>query len=404
MSTSESSISSSSDEQCEHSDNLELTGKILKKYNIINEIGRGADAIVWMGLNIEDGKYYAIKVNEQSEYKKGMEEVKFLKSLPKNYIEFNHIKDYFIEENYVCIVFELQTGNLDTLLRKSNLEDGLEIGLVKKIMLQLFTALKYMHKTMKIYHADIKTDNILLKGLNNYDLKIINQYNKLDFFETYKNEKKKFWLNKGKSLDTINKIKSEDKLNIRKLVHKNLCNNLIFPDKSEKYIIDKEYTDKCNITLSDFGTICKENEYFNSEFGTRYYRAPEIILMGSTSYGVDIWACGCVLYELLTGRILFDPSKDSKHSRDEYHLQAIGEICGKFPIDFLKKTKYWKNFFNKKGELHNLNVENVDISYLLEKYNVPDNCSITDLLKGMLHININKRFTIDMCLDHPFLK
>lgn len=39
---------------------------------------------------------------------------------------------------------------------------------------------------------------------------------------------------------------------------------------------------------------------------TRWYRAPEILL-GSYRYtkGVDMWAVGCVLAELLTGRALF---------------------------------------------------------------------------------------------------
>jgi hypothetical protein len=139
-SESESYVSTSSDECCEQSNNIDLNGKILNKYNIINEIGRGADAIVWLAFNIEDSKYYAVKVNEPNECNKGLDEFKFLKKISSKETGINHLIDSFIEiidkKKYICGVFELQTGNLDCLLRKSNLEDGLPIENVKKIMKQ----------------------------------------------------------------------------------------------------------------------------------------------------------------------------------------------------------------------------------------------------------------------------
>lgn len=410
-STSEGSyVSTSSDDVSHHSENLDLKGKILNKYNIINEIGKGADAIVWLGYNIEDLKFYAIKVNEPNEYKKGLEEFKFLKKLPEKLLVFNHLKESFIEEKgnnkYACGVFELQTGNLDSLIRKSNIVDGLPIQIVKKIMYQLLTAIKYLHQKIKVYHADIKTDNILLKGQNSFDKIIIEQYTSHNFVEKYIESKKQFWLNKSKSLDSINKMKPIDKKKIRADVHKHICEQLEYPDRLEKYKINQELISNCNITLSDFGTYCTEDEHYETEFGTRYYRAPEIILMGETSYSVDIWALGCVFYELLTGRILFDPEKDSKHSRDEYHLWWINSYCGDFPIDFLKKTKYWKTFFNKSGKLINMKIpyhQNDLLKELVQQYNVVDDLdNIMNLLKGMLEISPNKRFDVGICLNHPF--
>jgi hypothetical protein len=86
-------ISSSSDEYYNQADNLDLSSKLLNKYNIISKIGSGADAIVWLGYNMEDSKYYAIKVNEPSEYKKGSEEFRFLKKLPEKLPVFNHLKE-----------------------------------------------------------------------------------------------------------------------------------------------------------------------------------------------------------------------------------------------------------------------------------------------------------------------
>jgi serine/threonine protein kinase len=406
-SESNSYISSSSDENCNQSDNLELSGKLLNKYNIISKIGSGADAIVWLGYNLEDTKYYAIKVNEAKEYKKGSEEFKFLKKLPEKLPVFNHLKESFVEQDgtkkYACGVFELQTGNLDALLRKSNLEDGLPIKHVRKIMYQVLIALKHMHQKLKVYHADLKTDNILLKGINNFDKEIIRQYNEMNFYEEYTKAKQNYWLEKGKTLDTIDKLKSEKKKEIREKIHQLFCEKIIFPDKDEKYNIDSKYIENCNVTVSDFGTFCGEEEQFEGSFGTRYYRAPEVILKGECSYGVDIWALGCIFYELLTGRLLFDPEKDSKHSRDEYHLYWIQRFCGKYPVGFLKKTKMWKKYFNAEGEMLTMKYKSKDFKEVLEMYNVNEDLDkVVSLLKGMLDISPKHRFDIDSCLSHPF--
>lgn len=44
---------------------------------------------------------------------------------------------------------------------------------------------------------------------------------------------------------------------------------------------------------------------------TRWYRAPELLLNSKDySYPVDIWAFGCLLFELLTGTPLFPGDTD----------------------------------------------------------------------------------------------
>ena len=95
-----------------------------------------------------------------------------------------------------------------------------------------------------------------------------------------------------------------------------------------------ELLDTISISLSDFGTFCTEHETHTCSFGTRYYQAPEIILLGKCSYPVDIWALGCTFYELLSGELLFDPIKSSCKSRDYYHLCLINDTCGTFPYNF----------------------------------------------------------------------
>jgi serine/threonine protein kinase len=142
--------SESSDDIKDHDDNLELEGKILKNYNIICELGRGSFSIVWLAFSIVTNGFYALKVQNPKEYKDGLSEIKFVSKLPKTPNVFNNIIEYFIEEKenkkYLCSVWELHSDNIDGLIRKGNFSNGFPIPIVKKIMNQLITGIKILHK------------------------------------------------------------------------------------------------------------------------------------------------------------------------------------------------------------------------------------------------------------------
>ena len=159
-----------------------------------------------------------------------------------------------------------------------------------------------------------------------------------------------------------------------------------------------------NIKITDFGDFCKEDEQYDEEYGTRYYRPPEGILIGETTNKIDVWALGCTIWELLTGKILFDPDKDRNHSRDWYHLHMIENLCGPFSKKFLKSTDKWRKFFDKKGRLNdsNDNVEKISWESLIEKYNVTSDA--IDFIKQCLKIKPKERTNISELLNHKWLK
>lgn len=64
------------------------------------------------------------------------------------------------------------------------------------------------------------------------------------------------------------------------------------------------------------------------------YRSPELILDKKAGLGSDIWALGCSLFELRTGRKLVSPFDDG----DNDYLDAMVQVLGRFPEPWWSTT------------------------------------------------------------------
>lgn len=77
------------------------------------------------------------------------------------------------------------------------------------------------------------------------------------------------------------------------------------------------------------------------------YRAPEILLeMDSYGTEVDIWSAGCVIYEILTGALLWTAEKEQANESETVyeHVANIAKIIGSpnsavWPL--VNKSKYF---------------------------------------------------------------
>jgi serine/threonine protein kinase len=150
------------------------------------------------------------------------------------------------------------------------------------------------------------------------------------------------------------------------------------------------------IKLGDFGLartiIPNNNKKYTYKVVTLWFRAPELLL-GETQYttAIDVWSCGCVLGELLTGICPFQ-------AKDELGLfEKICEKCGT-PNELIwpgvTKLPLWnklcpKSSFPNSFKEHYKNFNNIDDT-------------VMDLFTKMLQLNPKKRITIDDALKHPF--
>ncbi|XP_037031747.1 MAPK/MAK/MRK overlapping kinase-like isoform X2 [Bradysia coprophila] len=109
------------------------------------------------------------------------------------------------------------------------------------------------------------------------------------------------------------------------------------------------------LQLTDFGMVCNFNDKppLSSYISTRWYRAPEVMLTyGYYGPPVDIWALGCIFYEILTLKPLFP----GENQTDQ--LNKIHSALGSPSKDVLRRLKHLDSsvvFQAKKGTgLHSL--------------------------------------------------
>ncbi len=94
-----------------------------------------------------------------------------------------------------------------------------------------------------------------------------------------------------------------------------------------------------------------EDKHKTHIINTRQYRAPEVILELGWSTPSDIWSLGCLLYELLTGNLLFGTHESLEH------LAMMERCVGKFPSRMVKYSPKLSTYF--------------DHNYRVRRYSLP---------------------------------
>lgn len=103
-----------------------------------------------------------------------------------------------------------------------------------------------------------------------------------------------------------------------------------------------------HVKIVDLGNACWTHKHFSEDIQTRQYRSPEVILGQGYDTSADMWSFACMVFEMVTGDVLFDPRAGDNYNRDEDHLAQFMELQGRFPRHLWSKGKYSREYFNRK--------------------------------------------------------
>lgn len=130
---------------------------------------------------------------------------------------------------------------------------------------------------------------------------------------------------------------------------------------------------------------------------TRPYRAPEVVLQRGWCHPSDAWSLGCILYEMKTGRKLFDCHNDQDH------VKMMESKLGPIPAH-LKTTRAAMTLLGRSSSSSSLYglASNGKESQLLS-YQFRQEPHFLSLLLGLLDYDASKRLRCDAVAHHPYL-
>ena len=137
----------------------------------------------------------------------------------------------------------------------------------------------------------------------------------------FNNEKTKFYI--------MELVLSLEALHNNKMVYRDL--------KPENILLDS----KGHVKLADFGLskiLDEENDKAFTICGTPQYLAPEILLRKGYDKAVDWWSLGCVMYEMLAGKLPYAVKRGAKMSIKIYDQEVqYPSNMNKDAKDFIQK-------------------------------------------------------------------
>lgn len=361
---------------------------ILPDFQAVRKIGSGSYSTVFEAVHIPTGQRVAVKreeriFNDLLDCKRVLREIRLLKEL--RHVNIVRLLDVRAPKGLIpdtiYLILELAELDLKAVIRSPSV--NLQIWQIKSMMYDILKGLKYIH-TAAVLHRDIKPGNILL--IDNSRM-LICDFGLARSVANCKGPTE--YVKKNKTMERMKELSA----------------------KPTGAISEEEKEDYMNMELPEM--VPKLTSYVV----TRWYRAPEIILCQSDyGPGIDIWAVGCILAEMLskikgsakerpvlfpgTSCYPFSPAKsmkttDGSAAYNTDQLNVIMNVMGKPKEEdcvFIKDPSLLKAL-KEMPEIPRKNFAETYPSATPEA---------VDLLDLMLCFNPYKRLTVEQCLDHAF--
>ena len=387
---------------------------ILDEYEPIKVLGTGSYGHVIEAEHKESKRKVAIKrvsclFEDLIDTKRILREITLLRFMKNQFVvELLDIMYETENPNFdtIFLIFECAPSDLKKIIKSSLYLHTLD---VKLLVYHILCGLKYIH-SCAVLHRDLKPGNILLD--DNYQIKICDFGLARSVVKDDDEEEEPKVVEKR----TINKDKLLGKGNLDK-----------YAGKTETTTTSTNITDSAN--KKHPGMLkkgSKGNQMLSVHVVTRWYRAPELILIEKDySSAIDMWSVGCIFAELMMmikenaatfldrtplfpGKFCFPlspPDKSNGIKINEYG----------FPIDKTDQLNVIFDVIGTPGESDlGFVTDQNGILYLKSlkyrpkkslKQKFPGSTEeALDLLEKMLHFNPKKRITVNQSLDHSFFE
>lgn len=150
----------------------QLSGKFADHYNVLNELGSGGFATVYLVKEKKTNREFAAKVIDKKnledvDMKRLNDEITILKRIRHPGVVTLH--SVFETDKEVILVMELAEGGelFDKIIEDGNYNESDAV----RVLQQIITTVEHLH-SMNIVHRDLKPENILLKTKNTREIKI----------------------------------------------------------------------------------------------------------------------------------------------------------------------------------------------------------------------------------------